>query len=75
MKAQVITLFNLAIAIQVGAQFNENIRTGKPGWSIGPFAVGRNVFQTQSGIDIGSFEKSPEKFSGMNIAPNTVIRF
>ncbi len=55
------------------AQFNEIIRTGRPGQSIGPFTVGKNVLQFQQGLEIGGV-------SNINNAPtsfinNNVIRF
>jgi hypothetical protein len=57
------------------AQFNETIRTGRPGQAIGPFAVGKYVFQSQTGVDFGGFNESNNRFSSKNIAPNTVLRF
>lgn len=59
----------------VKAQFNETIRTGRPGQAIGPFAVGSYVFQTQTGIDVGGFSSEQNNNSNFNIAPNTVLRF
>lgn len=56
------------------AQFNEIIRTGRPGQSIGPFAVGKNVFQIQSGVDFGGSKLSATDTSSANIISNTVFR-
>lgn len=41
------------------AQFNETIRTGRPGQAIGPFAVGRGVFQIQTGYQFGQTQQHP----------------
>lgn len=45
------------------AQYNETIRTGRPGEAIGPFAVGARVFQIQAGLGILDYKlygNSPE---------------
>ena len=39
--------------IAAEAQFGETIRTGRPGTAMGPFTVGKKVFQVQTGINIG----------------------
>jgi hypothetical protein len=38
------------ISASTFAQYNETIRTGRPGEAIGPFAVGARVFQVQAGV-------------------------
>jgi hypothetical protein len=55
------------------AQFNETIRTGRPGQSIGAFTVGKGFFQIQSGVDYFSSENSSYRSNGM--LSNTVIRY
>ncbi len=55
------------------AQFNETIRTGRPGQSIGAFAVGSGIFQVQSGIDY--FSSSGATISTKGYLSNTVIRY
>lgn len=45
--------FHTSIAF---SQYNETIRTGRPGEAIGPFAVGARVFQVQAGV--GYFESA-----------------
>lgn len=57
------------------AQFNETIRTGRPGQSIGPFAVGRNVLQIQSGLDFFGAEHLTPQTSSDGFVSNNVIRF
>jgi len=42
-------LFSLA-AVQAYSQYSEQIRTARPGASLGPFTTGKNIFQIQSGI-------------------------
>jgi hypothetical protein len=69
----IIALQHLAIGLM--AQFNETIRTGRPGQAIGPFAVGKNVFQSQTGFDVGGFNEDKNKFSSDYFAPNTVLRY
>lgn len=39
-------------------QYNETIRTGRPGQSIGPFTVGKSVFQNQSGIQFNGARRA-----------------
>ena len=39
--------------IEAEAQYGKTIRTGRPGSAIGPFTVGRKVFQVQAGINLG----------------------
>lgn len=57
------------------SQFNETIRTGRPGQAIGPFSVGKNVFQTQTGFDIGGVNQTNPDFSSNYLNPNTVLRY
>jgi hypothetical protein len=70
-----VTLISLLFAVQTDAQFNETIRTGRPGQAIGPFGVGKYVFQTQTGVDVGGFNEKRIGFSSVNAAPNTNMRF
>lgn len=67
-------LFSLMV-IALKAQFNETIRTDRPGQGVGPFTVGKHVFQTQTGFDMGGFNERDLNFSGLSFAPNTVLRF
>lgn len=57
------------------AQFGEHIRTGRPGRSIGPFTVGKNILQTQTGFEVGVYPINVYGFRGYYIYPNTVLRF
>ncbi len=61
---------------QIGyGQYNETIRSGRPGQSIGPFAVGKNIFQVQSGIDVFGFNNKAAGVKGSGYLHNTVLRF
>ena len=57
------------------AQYNETIRTARPGIAIGPFAVGKNVLQIQSGVRFGGFNEDQTMFTGNFFAPISVFRF
>jgi len=61
---------------QIGiAQYNETIRSGRPGQSIGPFTVGKNILQVQSGMDFFGYKNKSAGFEGNGYLNNTVIRF
>ncbi len=54
------------------AQYNETIRTGRPGQSIGAFTVGKNILQFQQGFDYyTSFERNTVR----GFLSNSVIRY
>lgn len=55
-KKNIILLIMIFIPAIMLGQFAENIRTGRPGQSIGAFALGSKVFQVQSGFTYTSFE-------------------
>ncbi|GJM30905.1 MAG: hypothetical protein DHS20C17_35400 [Cyclobacteriaceae bacterium] len=57
----------------VKGQYAETIRSGRPGASIGPFTVGSNVFQIQSGVNLGKMDSEIETASSTNAT--TVIRY
>lgn len=56
-------------------QYNETIRSGRPGQSIGPFTVGQGILQIQSGIDFYGSENKDFGYSGSGFVHNTVIRY
>lgn len=68
-------IFLIVTSNVVLAQFNETIRTGRPGQAIGPFTVGKSVFQTQTGFDFGGSSQKHTGFSNNYLNPNTVLRF
>ena len=57
------------------AQYGETIRSGRPGQSIGPFTVGKNILQIQSGMDVFGFKNDNIGFSGNGYLNNTVVRY
>lgn len=73
----VTVLFYLLLfcSFNAGAQFNETIRSGRPGQAIGPYSVGAGVFQTQTGFDLTGFHNSRTDVTNHGITPNTVLRF
>jgi hypothetical protein len=62
----------LTLAHKASAQFHETIRTGRPGQSIGTYAVGRGLFQLQSGID---YFGSSGAQTGSGWLTNNVLRY
>lgn len=68
-----LLLFLLANLIQ--AQFYETNIADRPEQAIGPFSVGKYIFQTQTGFDMGGFNENKIDFSNYNLVPNTVLRF
>jgi hypothetical protein len=55
----IFLLFTQAISANCVAQYNETIRSLRPGQGITPYTVGRDVFQMQAGVDIGGFDDMP----------------
>ncbi len=74
MKKTILLILVLGLSNLIKAQFNETIRTGRPGQAIGPFAVGAGVFQTQTGFDFGGSSNDISKTGSSYFAPNTVLR-
>ncbi len=76
MKALLITIFwTLVLSTKVLGQFNEIIRSGRPGQAMGAFTMEKHVLQVQSGIDYfrsidaNGIKKNEEYLS------NTVLRY
>lgn len=67
------TLLLLFISQTAFGQFNETIRTGRPGQAIGAFTVGKNILQFQQGLDYYSFADT--KFPPRGFVSNNVVRF
>jgi len=64
----------LLVASQaVQGQYNESIRTGRPGQAIGAFTVGKNILQFQQGFDFGSFTNP--LYTPFGLSSNNVVRF
>lgn len=77
MRSIAVIIFSTSMLIQFSGfgQYNETIRSGRPGQSIGPFTVGKSILQIQSGIDFQSFENKDFALSGNGFVHNTVIRY
>ena len=58
LKKIVISILILFACNTSYSQYNETIRTGRPGEAIGPFTVGARVFQLQAGFDYGEGSKN-----------------
>ena len=61
-----IILLFVATSIFSGSygQYNESIRSARPGQAFGPFTTGKNIFQVQTGITLDSFNQSTSDLSG-----------
>jgi hypothetical protein len=66
-----ISIFRFSIGAQ--AQFNETIRTGRPGQSIGAFTVGKNILQLQQGLEYNVAKYA--SYSNSSYITNNVVRF
>lgn len=58
----------------LSAQFAENIRTGRPGQAIGPYVLGKGVFQVQSGFEQYFRDYEKQAVSENTFLHNTVFR-
>ena len=60
-----IVLFILLFAtgFQAYAQYNETIRSARPGQSFGPFTTGKSIFQVQTGFNINQIRYSDENLN------------
>lgn len=65
------------VASTVQAQFAERIRTGRPGQSNGPFALGNAVFQLQAGLDYYNDQLTSTKLKENveRFSQNTSLRY
>lgn len=75
MRKVVFLPFLMCFFIKVNAQYNKTIRSGRPGQAIGPFTVGKGVFQTQTGIDFYNEQFDSKKSRQNSYVPNTVLRY
>lgn len=64
----------LIVSLNSGAQFNEMIRTGRPGQAIGASTVGHGIFQVQSGLDYFSSKVNAPNYRE-GFLDDTVMRF
>lgn len=69
---KVIVLILMFVPMCLFAQYGETIRTGRPGQAIGGFALGKNVFQMQTGYNFNQIDDGlNERFTTSN---TTVLR-
>lgn len=66
-------LFVVLFSFSSFAQTSETISSGRPGQAIGSDAVGRGLFQVQSGVDF--YQNSGEQMKSETRASNNVLRF
>ncbi len=75
MKKNVLfILFTLSVN-SLFAQYNETIRTARPGQAVGPFTTGKYVFQVQSGLTHTDFDDSDLNFDGNSQDFFTIFRY
>jgi len=70
-----LLIFGLTLSFVSYGQYNETIRSGRPGQSIGPFTVGKGIFQIQTGMDVFGYEKKSAGIEGDGFLNNTVLRY
>lgn len=65
MQRTLVFILLLFLAFDSSAQYDDKIRSGRPGFQIGPYTVGKGILQNQSGyyysvreIEAGNLEKS-----------------
>ena len=75
MKKNILSIIFFLAFYLSHAQFNESIRSGRPGQASDPFAVGTNVFQTETGMDVGAYKYKDNNYKGSSLVPNTFLRF
>lgn len=74
MKIQLLFFLFLLSFFSAKGQFSETIQSGRPGQAIGPFTVGKNVFQLQTGVTYNQLQPSQSNQSKVWLH-NTVLRF
>ena len=60
------------ISLSGFCQYNATIRSGRPGQSIGPYAVGKKIIQIQTGIEFSNFSGI---FNAKNYEGGLVVRY
>jgi len=70
-----LSILNGMLATPLLAQYSETITSDRPGISISPYSVGKNVFQLQSGFILGGLRTDSNQRKSDILAESTVIRF
>lgn len=73
MKGLYLILWVLACPLVLAGQYNETIRSGRPGQAIGPFTLGAKVLQVQSGLNFNRINFDGTEIE--SVSSNTVIRY
>lgn len=69
------TLLLFTLANSIFAQYNETIRTARPGQAVGPFTTGKYVFQVQSGFTYSDFKDSDLNQNGNSFDFFNMLRY
>lgn len=69
-----IILMLILCQTKLTAQHNETLRSDRPGQANSPYAVGKNSFQIQTGIDFGGIRINQTKYSDFYTS-SSVFRF
>lgn len=75
MKRFVHTMALALVVFTAQAQYGESIRSGRPGQAIGPFTVGKGIFQQQSGVDWNSYTGDGVDYQFTSYVLNNVFRY
>lgn len=65
----------LLLCFSAKAQYNETIRTARPGKSVGPFTTGKSIFQIQSGLNILTLDNDEADLSGNVVTQLNSLRY
>ncbi|MTI40739.1 transporter [Fulvivirga lutimaris] len=72
----IFTLLLLTFSyFHTSAQYNETIRTARPGKSVGPFTTGKSIFQIQSGLNIFTLDNDEADVSGNVVTQFNSLRY
>lgn len=74
-RSTIIVCITLSFINTSFGQYNETIRSGRPGQSIGPFTVGKGIIQLQTGMDVFGFEHKSLNIKGDGYLNNSVVRY
>lgn len=72
---RIITILLVLVGVAAHSQYNETIRSGRPGQAIGPYTVGKGVFQVQAGAEYYHNTKDESDDKENIINPNAVLRY
>ncbi|MEQ9167983.1 MAG: transporter [Fulvivirga sp.] len=68
-------LYLLFLCFSAKAQYNETIRTARPGKSVGPFTTGKSIFQIQSGLNILTLDNDEADLYGNVVTQLNSLRY